>query len=278
MEGEKEKYKKIKHSCIIWGKLCQSRNKLLIHERIHTGEKPFECDSCKKTFTTSSGLVRHKRIHTGDKPYVCYICNKSFNQSYDLDKHKRIHTGEKPYEYNICKKTLTQSSGLAKHKRIHTGEKPYKCETCEKAFFQRGDLINHTRIHTGEKPFACVTCEKAFTERGSLARHQEIHKGNKHALLNRKKSIKKGSSKNQKSVNICGERKVIESIKEEINEEESVHDPLSIHQDNKNKEEDMFDYDKIDIEEFKIEPDNNIDEERSHRSALSQHNRTDAHI
>ena len=49
-----------------------------------------------------------------------------------------------------------------------------------------------------------------------------------------------------------------------MNEEESVDDPLSIHQDNENKEEDMYDYDRIDIEEFKIEPiDNNINEDES---------------
>jgi hypothetical protein len=40
----------------------------------------------------------------------------------------------------------------------------------------------------------------------------------------------------------------------------------------------MFDNHRIDIEEFKIEPDNNIDEDRSHRSSLSQHNKTYAHI
>ena len=58
----------------------------------------------------------------------------------------------------------------------------------------------------------------------------------------------------------CGEGEVLEIIKEEINEEESVDDPLSIHQDNENKEEDMYDYDRIDIEEFKIEPDSNVNE------------------
>ena len=48
-----------------------------------------------------------------------------------------------------------------------------------------------------------------------------------------------------------------------MNEEENVDDPLSIHQDYESKEEDMYDYDRIDIEEFKIEPDNNFDEDRS---------------
>jgi hypothetical protein len=39
-----------------------------------------------------------------------------------------------------------------------------------------------------------------------------------------------------------------------------VTDPPSILQDNEIKEEDMFDYDTIDIKEFKIEPDNCINE------------------
>ena len=241
--GEKEKHSRIKHTCIICGKLFQRRNALLINERIHTGEKPYKCDVCEKEFTQSSSLALHKRIHTGDKHYVCDFCKKSFTQSSDLTKHYRIHTGEKPYECENCKKIFSASSSLARHKRIHTGEKLYKCEICEKAFTQRGALASHERIHKGKTD------------------------------LDRKKIINEDSSLNQRSSNDCGESTVLEPIKEEAIEEESVDNPLSIHQDNENKEEDMFDYDKIDIEEFKIEPDND-----EHRSTLSQHNRTNADI
>ena len=67
----------------------------------------------------------------------------------------------------------------------------------------------------------------------------------------------------------------METIKEELNEEESVDDPLSIHPDNEIKEEDMYDYDKIDIEEFKIEPDfnlDNINEDRSNQNNVNEVN------
>ena len=82
MEGEtceKEKHSRIKHSCIICGKLFKSRSALLIHERIHMGEKPYSCNICEKRFTDKGNLAKHKRTHTGEKPYECEICKKFFS-------------------------------------------------------------------------------------------------------------------------------------------------------------------------------------------------------
>ena len=59
------------------------------------------------------------------------------------------------------------------------------------------------------------------------------------------------------NIDNCDEANEIETIKEELNEQESVDDPLQIHQDDENKEDDLLDYDSIDIidiKEFKNEP------------------------
>ena len=62
-------------------------------------------------------LVTHKRSHSGEKPFECDVCQKSFTQSNNLEFHRRTHTGERPFECGICKRRFTQSCNLQRHKR-----------------------------------------------------------------------------------------------------------------------------------------------------------------
>ncbi|KAK0060357.1 zinc finger E-box-binding homeobox 1 [Biomphalaria pfeifferi] len=64
--------------------------------------RPFACLICNKRFTQKAHLIIHKRIHTGEKPYSCHICHRKFAQSSHLTVHKRVHTGEKPFFCNFC--------------------------------------------------------------------------------------------------------------------------------------------------------------------------------
>ncbi|PNI12737.1 ZNF75D isoform 3 [Pan troglodytes] len=154
-----------------------------LHGKGPTGEKPFKCQECGKSFRVSSDLIKHHRIHTGEKPYKCQQCDRRFRWSSDLNKHFMTHQGIKPYRCSWCGKSFSHNTNLHTHQRIHTGEKPFKCDECGKRFIQNSHLIKHQRTHTGEQPYTCSLCKRNFSRRSSLLRHQKLHRRREACLV-----------------------------------------------------------------------------------------------
>ncbi|XP_017270833.1 zinc finger protein 574 [Kryptolebias marmoratus] len=113
--------------------------------------KAHQCPICGKLFVSSSAVALHQRVHTGERPFPCQVCGKRFRQSTHLREHLRTHSGERPFRCEMCGKGFIQSMHLTEHRRTHTGERPHTCQLCGKAFKTLSNLRNHKKTHARQQ-------------------------------------------------------------------------------------------------------------------------------
>jgi len=178
---------------------------------MHSGEKPFVCEVCGRSFSLKTSLQEHKRTHTGDKPFECSVCHRFFRARSTRDRHQASHSSDRPFRCSFCVKAFTRKDVLAVHEHSHRKGKQYLCldcgtilssataltthrtiqhgtacgagkkcltcpeATCGKRFHYKNVLEQHTRTHQNQKPVQCPLCAERFVSKQMLKQHEVTH-------------------------------------------------------------------------------------------------------
>ncbi|EZA61064.1 hypothetical protein DMN91_004722 [Ooceraea biroi] len=173
-------------SCTVCGKGLARKDKLVIHMRIHTGEKPYSCEVCGKAFARRDKLVIHMnklRHRTGVSPLSAPTAPRS-DQQQQQQQQQQAQQQQPPRQDNNIHKLKEEPVSWA-------------CELCGRVLATRDEWTQHARSHletappqhaapyfpgsapppqsyASEKTF-CMVCRTEFTDKAEFMFHIRTH-------------------------------------------------------------------------------------------------------
>ncbi|XP_038540419.1 LOW QUALITY PROTEIN: zinc finger and BTB domain-containing protein 24 isoform X1 [Canis lupus familiaris] len=175
--------------CKDCGKVFKYNHFLAIHQRSHTGERPFKCTACVKR---SCPEATNGRVHTGCTqggagptpapfyktpiPFLRFMvrCNevsgkRTVEEQFRGQPARNPSLGSRDYK-------LARSGEILNRRPLvkAQGEKPFTCEICGQPLHAK-EFLQTPQNHRGEKPYSCGICGKSFSDSSAKRRHSSCY-------------------------------------------------------------------------------------------------------
>ena len=163
--------------------------------------RPFACDRCSYSATTSGNLRRHQLIHTEVRQFQCSVCAAKFRQKTHLMRHVKYKHQEKDIHHQCAEVNPDVKVHLQQQQEIADdhAQAPLICADCDFSAMSREELKQHETLHGGgsevkqcffvtddksrlnrhliPRPFSCTLCDYRATQKEHLVRHMKAKHG-----------------------------------------------------------------------------------------------------
>lgn len=200
-------------TCPYCSKVLKTKEYLRIHMRIHTGDRPYKCPLCPKTFGNPGSFSNHKNrcyrkrgqlfskrsldgneMTTNNRDVSNGTSNSRNDDEYDfetfLENFCRFDDDDDDDAYDFRQangKLSLVAEGNTRKDDSHglhsstieakASKKLFKCTFCRAEFPAIPKLNEHLlKEHPDQKPFKCKICPNSYKTRDSLKIHQATHR------------------------------------------------------------------------------------------------------